>query len=398
MSTGRLPLEDYQRYGRQMILDGFGLEGQLKLQKASVAVVGAGGLGCPALQYLAAAGVGKLGIIDHDVVELSNLQRQILHTQERIGIPKAVSAAEAIKQINSRVEVVPITSALLPTNALDLLEPYDIILDCTDNAPTRYLLSDTAVQLGKPLVSGAAQKYDGQLCIYNYGENGPCYRCLFPKPTAPELAGSCAEVGILGVVTGIIGNLQALETIKIITGLHEGKASLLIFSALSTPPFRSIKLRSKRPTCPACGVEGQKVGRISETDYVAFCGGDRPDWVSKGMVVEGRTEYRITAKEMRHVLQSSPTTRLIDVRPPVEYGICHLPNSINVPLNELVADPTSFVKIDEELETYFVCRLGNDSQLAVDALRSAGGKGIIKDVVGGLRAWSKDVDPDFPVY
>lgn len=205
---------------------------------------------------------------------------------------------------------------LEPRNAIALLQSYDIILDCTDNAPTRYLLSDTAVTLNKTLVSGAAQKFDGQLCVYNLGPDGPCYRCLFPRPPAPELSGSCEEVGVLGVVTGIIGNLQALETIKILTGLHgvshrpffslvitqyhswlhvisDGKPTLLIFSALSSPQFRNIKLRSRRPTCPACGNEGEKIGSISELDYVAFCGGQRPDWVSKGMELGKNPGHRI---------------------------------------------------------------------------------------------------------
>lgn len=215
--------------------------------------------------------------------------------------------------MNPHTQVVPIQEALLPENASALLEPYDIILDCTDNAPTRYLLSDIAVALKKPLVSGAAQKFDGQLCTYNLGNEGPCYRCIFPVPPAPEMTGSCEEVGILGAVTGIIGNLQALEAIKIITGLHgvylrleivtqvglivfaDGKPSLLLYSALSVPPFRSVKLRQRRPTCKACGNEGQKEGPISQTDYVTLCGGPRPDWVARGLI-EGTPENRIRAK------------------------------------------------------------------------------------------------------
>ncbi|KAI0059191.1 hypothetical protein BV25DRAFT_1809420 [Artomyces pyxidatus] len=376
-----------------MILDGFGLPGQLKLQATSVVVVGAGGLGCPALQYLAAAGVGRIGIIDHDLVELSNLQRQILHNESRLGLPKAQSAAIALQQINSRVQIDAITEALMPGNALSLLEPYDIILDCTDNAPTRYLLSDTAVQLHKPLVSGAAQKYEGQLCTYNLGESGPCYRCLFPKPPAPETTGTCEETGILGAVTGIIGNLQALEAIKIITGLHDGKPSLLIYSALGIPPFRSIKLRNRKPTCPACGVEGEKVGKIEDIDYVQFCGGARPDWETLGLVA-GTTQTRISAKDLKHAMETEDV-RILDVRPKTEFGICHLPTSIHVPLRELVAHPATFVRSDDA-ETYVVCRLGNDSQIAADALRGAGV--VAKDMVGGLRAWSRDVDPEFPIY
>ncbi|KAL0063709.1 hypothetical protein AAF712_009401 [Marasmius tenuissimus] len=403
-----LPLDDYRRYGRQMILDGFGLGGQLKLQDASVIVVGAGGLGCPALQYLGSSGIGRIAIVDHDIVEISNLQRQILHSEETLGIPKADSATIALKRINSSLKIDTFTEALTPQNALSLLSPYDVILDCTDNAPTRYLLSDTAVALGKPLVSGAAQKYEGQLCVYNLGESGPCYRCLFPKPPAPENVGTCEETGILGAVTGIIGNLQALETIKIITGLHgtiddpvDGKPSLLIFSALGSPPFRSIKLRNRKPTCPACGNEEQKIGEIKEIDYVQFCGGATPNWLQRGLV-EGNRNERITVKAFKDTVDdTTKKIKVIDVRPLTEFGICRLPNSTHVPLNDIVANPSAHVPSDPETHTYFVCRLGNDSQIAADAVRSAlpdKSDVVVKDVIGGLRAWSKHIDSTFPVY
>ncbi|EKM57902.1 uncharacterized protein PHACADRAFT_251828 [Phanerochaete carnosa HHB-10118-sp] len=396
MDVPRLALLDYQRYGRQMILEGFGLAGQLKLKAASVAVIGAGGLGCSALQYLAAAGAGKLGIIDHDVVETSNLQRQILHSDEKIGLSKAVSAAQALNQINPGCHVIAHVCALTSRNALEILQAYDIILDCTDNPPTRYLLSDSAVKLGKPLVSGAAQKFEGQLCTYNLGDDGPCYRCLFPRPPSAETTGSCAELGILGAVTGVIGNLQALEAIKLIAGLHDGKPSLLLFSALSSMPFRTIRIRPRRPTCPACGKEGERTGTIAETDYVAFCGGSRPDWVVLGLQ-EGNSGHRLRAKDLKEILQSERKPLLIDVRLPVEFGICHLPESKNVPLAEFVANPLAFVPEAEE-ETYFICRLGNDSQIATEALRSVRKDGMVKDLVGGLRAWANEADPDFPIY
>lgn len=250
-------------------------------------------------------------------------------------------------RMNSHVKVNPVTTALTAANALELLQPYDLILDCTDNLPTRYLLSDTAVRLGKPLVSGAAQQFEGQLCTYNLplrrdpgrdeeAGRGPCFRCLFPKPPAPEVTGSCEELGVLGAVTGVIGNLQALEAVKILTGLHgaclrvfhaccfsctsynvritwyghavDGKPSLLMFSALGTPPFRSVKLRARRATCPACGSDGKEVGRIEETDYVAFCGGERPDWVARGLA-EGAQSSRIRA-EVREYDQSVKTSLL----------------------------------------------------------------------------------------
>ncbi|KAG6888505.1 hypothetical protein C0995_007843 [Termitomyces sp. Mi166 len=392
-----LSLPEYQRYGRQMILEGLGLPGQLKLQAASVVVVGAGGLGCPALQYLGAVGIGRIGIIDHDNVELSNLGRQILHSEETIGLPKAESAALSLKRLNSNLTIDIITTALSSSNAKTLLSPYDIILDCTDNAPTRYLLSDTAVALGKPLISGAAQKYEGQLCVYNYAE-GPCYRCLYPRPPAQETVGTCEETGILGAVTGVIGNLQALEAIKIITDLHDKKPTLLLYSALGTPPFRSIKLRSRKPTCAACGTDEQRVGTIQDIDYVQFCGGPRPDWEARGLEA-GAAGARVGVKDLEAALKSDRPPNLLDVRSAMEYGICHLPLSINVPLNVLVANPRAHLPADPSTDTYVVCRLGNDSQLAADALRALGAEvGSVKDVVGGLRAWARDVDTEFPVY
>ncbi|KAK7023856.1 adenylyltransferase [Favolaschia claudopus] len=393
----QLAIEDYPRYGRQMILDGFGLPGQLKLQNSSIVVIGAGGLGCPALQYLAAAGIGRLGIVDHDVVELSNLQRQVLHDESKIGMPKAVSASLALEKINSRLTINAITQALTPDNALEILSPYDIILDCTDNAPTRYLLSDSAVSLNKPLVSAAAQKYEGQLCTYNLGPEGPCYRCLFPTPPARELVGTCEETGILGAVTGIMGNLQALEAIKIITGLHDKKPSLLLFSALGSPPFRSIKLRSRKPNCPACGSADQTVGQIRDIDYVQFCGGATPDWENLGLV-PGSSEDRVSVEEFEKSLATNREEHtVIDVRSAAEFSICSLPGSINVPLNELTANPESHLVHHRKI--FVVCRLGNDSQIAASSLREKKGDDVVvRDVIGGLKAWTRHIDPNFPVY
>ncbi|PPQ96256.1 hypothetical protein CVT26_005583 [Gymnopilus dilepis] len=384
--TTALPLEDYQRYGRQMILDGVGLEGQLKLRQSSVVVVGAGGLGCPALQYLGAAGVGRIGIIDHDRVELSNLQRQILHNEETLGKYKAESAATALKRLNSGLEVNVMVSALTSDNALSILEPYDIVLDCTDNVPTRYLLSDACVTLKKPLISGAAQKLEGQLCVFNLGPESPCYRCLYPQPPPQESVGSCAELGILGVVTGTIGNLQALEAIKIILGKEDQSSSLLLFSAFATPPFRSVKLRRRKPTCPACS---NPDGCLGSTDYIQFCGGVRPDWIIQG---------RIPGVDLHEIITSAQIPpRILDVRPTVEFGICHLPGSENIPLKELLKHPEKYMNSATEL--YVICRLGNDSQIAAEALRHTGGGELtVRDVIGGLRAWSNTVDPGFPIY
>ncbi|KAF8170113.1 hypothetical protein BJ912DRAFT_998242 [Pholiota molesta] len=396
-----LPLQDYQRYGRQMILDGFGLQGQLKLRAASVAVVGAGGLGCPALQYLGAAGVGRLAIIDHDRVELSNLQRQILHNEETIGMYKAESAALALRRVNPNLTLDVHTTALTPANALALLEPYDIILDCTDNMPTRYLLSDAAVALGKPLVSGAAQKLEGQLCVYNLGERGPCYRCLYPTPPPRAAVGTCEELGVLGAVTGVIGNMQALETIKIIVGVHDPNPTLLLFSALGTPPFRTIKLRTRKANCPACSSPTGQLASLTSTDYVQFCGGPAPNWVEQGLV-PGVAGHRVPPKDLHDAMHSTKPFKIIDVRPPTEYGICQLPGSKNVQLKDILSQPEKFIsECANNEELYIVCRLGNDSQIAAQALRSVSSSNnsvVVKDVIGGLRAWSNQIDQEFPVY
>ncbi|KIL67448.1 hypothetical protein M378DRAFT_73687 [Amanita muscaria Koide BX008] len=389
-----LKQQEYELYGRQMILSGFGLSGQLKLRQAAVAVVGAGGLGCPALQYLAAAGIGRVAIIDHDTVELSNLQRQVLHREKTIGWNKAKSAADALSIQYPWLDTEVYEHAVTAENALGLLRPYDLVLDCTDNAPTRYLLSDACVLLNKPLISGAAQKYDGQLCTYNLGIYGPCYRCLFPKPPAPKLLRSCGETGVLGVVTGVIGNLQALEAIKILTGLHDMKPSLLLFSALTQPPFRTVKLRSRKEKCSACGID-KPSDLPHAADYVQFCGGDKRDWEAEGLQ-SGDPKKRVTAKGT--ILASSESKNLIDVRPQVEFEICRIPGFINAPLDEIVSNPENYLPLDPNMDTYIVCRLGNDSQIAAEALRILNRSNAIKDIIGGLRAWTNNVDNDFPIY
>ncbi|GJJ08667.1 hypothetical protein Clacol_002886 [Clathrus columnatus] len=406
-----LSLPEYRRYGRQMILEGFGLEGQVKLRNAAVVVVGVGGLGCPALQYLAAAGVGKLGVVDHDVVDLSNLQRQVLHTESRMNMAKALSAEIALREINSSITIKPYVTQLTSNNARKILYEYDIILDCTDNVPTRYLLSDTAVALGKPLVSGAAMKLDGQLCIYNLEPDGPCYRCLYPRPPVPTTVKTCEETGVLGVVTGTIGVLQAVECIKLILGLHGNKNSLLvfiteklpndlylcldknstllIFSALSFPPFRNAKLRKKRPNCPGCGQDRLKTAKIEETDYVAFCGGPAFDYEGMGLE-QGLPGHRIRGKELKRIAESekkqaqilSTTGRFL----------------ADVPLLELVSNPEEYLPKNEQKRIVLVCRLGNDSQIAAEALRSLTHSLIVQDLIGGLRSWTREVDSDFPEY
>ncbi|KAI3998482.1 hypothetical protein K525DRAFT_214592, partial [Schizophyllum commune Loenen D] len=323
---------DYALYSRQLILPGFGLPAQQALLRAKVAVVGAGGLGCPALTYLALSGVGHLTVIDHDTVDLSNLARQSLHSRASIGTNKALSAQASLATLAPNITVTPIPTALDPTNALSLLANHDLILDCTDNPATRYLLNDAAVALHTPLVSAAAQQYDGQLAVYNY-RGGPCLRCVFPKPPAPQFAPSCSEVGVLGPVVATIGSLQALEAIKILANLSPPGATstspppphMLLFSALAVPPFRSIKLRNRKPDCIACSNPDAPID-VASTDYVQLCGGPRPDWESLGMEVRDPA-LRVDAKTLSTQLTSDIPPLLIDVRPPVEFGICRIEGS-----------------------------------------------------------------------
>ncbi|KAL1924565.1 uncharacterized protein VTP21DRAFT_4219 [Calcarisporiella thermophila] len=393
MSKGenRLNKEEIMRYGRQLILDGFGMKGQLKLRQASILIVGAGGLGAPAALYLAGAGVGEIGIVDYDTVDTSNLHRQIIHGESRTGISKVVSAKMAIEDLNPTVTVHVHDLLIDSSNALNLIKPYDLVLDCTDNAATRYLLNDACVMLGKPLVSGSALRTEGQLTVYNW-KGGPCYRCLYPTPPPPETVQNCSDNGVLGVVPGIIGCLQALEAIKILAEIQDQvQPWLLLFSATTAPMFRHIKLRARRHDCSVCG---ENPTQRSLIDYVAFCGRGALDKTPDITVLS--PQDRITVQEYNKD-RTSPHL-LLDVREKVQYEICALDGSVNVPIKQLesrIDEVRESIK-DESKPVYVICRLGNDSQLAVDILRRFGI--ISKDIIGGLRQWSREIDSDFPVY
>ncbi|CAG8692891.1 10798_t:CDS:2 [Funneliformis mosseae] len=386
LAKNDLSLAEYTRYGRQLILPGFGKSGQLKLKNTSILLVGAGGLGAPAAIYLAAAGVGKLGIIDYDTVEKSNLQRQVIHNESREGISKAQSAKMTIEGLNSLCQCVAYEILLDSSNALEIIEKYDIVIDATDNVATRYLLNDACVMTGIPLVSGSALRMDGQLTIYNY-KGGPCYRCLFPKPPPPESVLNCADGGVLGVVTGIIGCLQALQAIKIATDMNGDPHNLLIFSATSYPLFRSMKLRPKKKDCAVCGEHPSITELI---DYVQFCGSGALD-KSPTVEVLGN-DNRIEPKIYHDLRNKGISHVLIDVRETIQYNICSLPNSINIPLNDL---PKKIEEVKNSLEKPNTP--GNDSQHAVKILKNEL-KGDIKDIIGGLYKWSLDVDQEFPIY
>ncbi|KAL4928763.1 Molybdopterin-synthase sulfurtransferase [Aspergillus undulatus] len=419
--------EEYRRYGRQMIVPQVGLQGQLKLRGAKVLIVGAGGLGCPAALYLAGAGVGTLGLVDGDTVDSSNLHRQVLHRSKNVGKIKVDSAIEYLRELNPHPTYVPHRAHLAPQDAPDIFKDYDLILDCTDNPATRYLVSDTALLLGKPLVSASALRTEGQLMVLNNPprapgdkEGGPCYRCIFPRPPPATSITSCADGGILGPVVGTMGVLQALEAIKVLTAT-EGKGeatqpSLLIFSAYSTPQFRSIKLRSRRPNCAMCSAEATVTldsVRSGSMDYIFFCGTVDPEDILS-------PEERVTPLEYKKLLSTGADRHIIDVRDKVQFDICSLDNSINIPFSTILASASSTatnnggesrplppwvpseVANDSNKPIYVVCRQGNDSQTTVRRLKELGldrgGERPIIDIKGGFRLWREQVDPDWPDY
>ncbi|XP_064600435.1 adenylyltransferase and sulfurtransferase MOCS3-like [Liolophura sinensis] len=409
-NTGcQLDNESILRYSRQLILPEIGVKGQLLLEQSSVLVVGAGGLGCPVAVYLAAAGVGRLGLVDYDEVELSNLHRQILHTEPRVGVSKSASASFACQQLNSRVKCIPYHLQLDSSNALQIIQQYNIIVDATDNVATRYLLNDACVLSRKPLVSGSALRFEGQLTVYNH-DGGPCYRCLYPSPPPPETVTNCSDGGVLGVVPGIIGCLQALEVIKIVTQIGSSYTQkLLLFDGLDGA-FRQIRLRGRQKSCVVCG-DSPSITRL--IDYVQFCGAGANDKEQPRNVL--KAEDRISVKEYSQMLEECIPHVLVDVRQPVELDICKLPQpAINIPIDKLqnstqVPEPVMSLRSKSQIfqqqhgspmPVVMVCRHGNDSQLAVHSLRRhlQDCPVTIKDIQGGLNAWAHQIDPEFPVY
>ncbi|XP_068608069.1 adenylyltransferase and sulfurtransferase MOCS3 [Brachionichthys hirsutus] len=402
--------EDIMRYSRQLLLPELGVQGQLNLSKTSVLVVGCGGLGCPLAQYLSAAGIGRLGLLDYDEVELSNLHRQVLHGEKNQGQAKALSAANAVKRLNSTIECIPYHLQLSPENALLLAQQYDIVADCSDNAPTRYLVNDACVLSGKPLVSASALRMEGQLTVYNY-RGGPCHRCLFPVPPPPETVTNCSDGGVLGVVPGIMGCVQALEVLKIASGQISSYGQQLLMFDAQDARFRSIKLRPKQAGCAVCG-ENPSVTQLS--DYEAFCGAAATDKCRKLSLLS--RDQRITVQDYKSILDNAEPHLLLDVRPRVEVDICSLPFSLNIPLSNLEARKCEHIRLLQERishlkrqmggdcrpPVYVVCKLGNDSQKAVQVVEKMSGTEVdsitVKDICGGLMAWAQKIDPAFPKY
>ncbi len=374
--------EEIRRYSRHLLMPEVGLTGQKKLKAASVLIIGAGGLGSPAALYLAAAGVGRIGLVDFDVVDESNLQRQILHGTSWVGKPKLASAKARLLDLNPDITVETHETVLTSANALEILKGYDIIIDGTDNFPTRYLVNDACVFLGKPLVYGSIFRFEGQATVFD-ARVGPCYRCLYPEPPPPGLVPSCAEGGVFGVLPGVIGAIQATEAIKLIIGQGEPLIGrLLLYDALSMR-FRELKLR-KNPACPVCG-ENPTIREL--IDYEAFCG--VPIYEH-----EVRTEFDITPQELKAMLErDGRQIVLLDVREPHEWEICRLEGALLIPLREL---PDRLHQLDPTREYVVYCKTGGRSAQAARIMQAAGLR--VHNLRGGINAWSREVDPSVPLY
>lgn len=380
-----LSQDELRRYSRHLILPEVGLEGQSKIHEASVLCVGAGGLGSPIALYLAAAGVGRLGIVDFDAVEYSNLQRQVLHGTADVGRPKTESARDAIRRLNPEVEVVLHETRLTSHNALEILRPYDIVVDGTDNFPTRYLTNDACVLLRKPNVYGSIFRFEGQASLFTPHLGAPCYRCLYPEPPPPGAVPSCAEGGVLGVLPGIIGLIQATEILKLILGKGTTLMNrLLLFDALEMR-FREIKLR-RDPACPLCGSTPTITSLI---DYEQFCG-IKPQQQDNAMQPDEVSVYDLK----RALEEPSLGVKALDVREPNEYQIAHIEGVPLFPLSELAG---RYTELDPNQTYYLSCRSGGRSLRAVEFLRSRGFKNV-KSVAGGILAWAGRIDPSVPQY
>jgi len=377
--------DEILRYSRHLIMPEVGMEGQLKLKQASVLLVGTGGLGAPLGMYLAAAGIGRIGLVDFDVVDYTNLQRQIIHGTKDVGKKKIDSAVETMSDINPFVQLDRHEVALSSENAFEIFKDYDIIVDGTDNFPTRYLVNDACVILNKPNVYGSIFRFEGQATVFAY-EGGPCYRCLYPEPPPPGLVPSCAEGGVIGVLPGVIGLIQATETVKLILGIGEPLVGrLMLYDALGMR-FRELKLR-RNPECPVCGDHRTITELI---DYQQFCGMPNVEAPAEAVVLSGDIEPAdVKAKQDR-----GDKFVLIDVREPHEFQICRIPGSTLIPLGDL---PKRLGELNPNDEFVMHCKSGVRSGKATDLLKQSGFKKV-RNMKGGILAWSDKVDPTVPKY
>jgi molybdopterin/thiamine biosynthesis adenylyltransferase/rhodanese-related sulfurtransferase/molybdopterin converting factor small subunit len=380
--------DEVKRYSRHLIMPEVGVDGQRKLKAAKVLCIGAGGLGSPVAMYLTAAGVGTIGLVDFDVVDFSNLQRQILHSTPDVGLPKLTSAKNKLQALNPEIEIRTHEVALSSRNALELFEPYDVIVDGTDNFPTRYLVNDACVLLDKPNAYGSIFRFEGQASVFAT-KNGPCYRCLYPEPPPPGLVPSCAEGGVLGVLPGLIGMIQATETVKLIMGIGEPLIGrFLIYDALRMR-FRELKLR-KDPDCPVCGTHPTVTALI---DYEQFCG-IMPAAPEPEAVNSANNATELTSVELKQRLDRGDALTIVDVREPNELQINRIPGSLHIPLGDV---PKRYNELDPDAEYVMQCKSGVRSGKAADFLRSVGFKRVL-NLKGGILDWIDKVDPTQPKY
>jgi len=392
MDTATLPIElpvltqdDLTRYSRHLILPEVGVDGQRKLKAARVLCVGTGGLGSPLALYLAAAGVGTLGLVDFDIVDASNLQRQIIHSTADIGRKKLDSAEEKLKALNPALNVIKHETMLSSANALDILKDYDVVADGTDNFPTRYLVNDACVLLGKPNAYGSIFRFEGQASVFA-AKDGPCYRCLYPEPPPPGLVPSCAEGGVLGILPGLIGVIQATEVIKLILGIGEPLIGRLLLVDALKLRFRELKLR-KNPDCPVCGTHPTVIKLI---DYEQFCG-IRPETKEEQAMKNGIPQ--LSVKDLKKRMDAGENLFILDVREPFEYQIANIGGKL-IPQGEV---PQRLAEIDRDREIIVQCKSGGRSQRIAELLKQSGYPKVA-NLSGGILAWSDQIDPSVPKY
>jgi sulfur-carrier protein adenylyltransferase/sulfurtransferase len=384
--ASELTVDEIRRYSRHLIIPDVGMDGQKRLKNAKVLVVGAGGMGSPALLYLAAAGVGTLGIVDFDTVDESNLQRQVIHGVSDVGRPKAESAAASIREINPLVNVVIHDFALDRDNVREVFSQYDLIVDGTDNFATRYMVNDAAVLLGKPYVWGSIYRFDGQASVF-WAEHGPCYRCLYPEPPPPGMVPSCAEGGVLGVLCASVGSIQVTEAIKLITGIGEPLVGrLMVYDALEME-YRKIKVR-KDPDCVLCGDHPTQTDLLE--DYEDFCGAVSPE------AQEATVDSTITARELKDWQDAGKDLFLVDVREPAEYEIVNIPGATLIPKGDILSGE-ALSRFPQDQQIVLHCKSGVRSAEALAALKAAGFKDAVH-VQGGIVSWINTVDPSLPSY
>jgi adenylyltransferase/sulfurtransferase len=384
--AAELSTDEIRRYSRHLIIPDVGVAGQKRLKNARVLCVGAGGLGSPALMYLAAAGVGTLGILDFDTVDESNLQRQIIHGQSDIGRSKAESAAASVAEINPYVRVVIHDTALDRDNVMEIFEQYDLIVDGTDNFATRYLVNDAAVLLGKPYVWGSIYRFDGQASVF-WAEQGPCYRCLYPEPPPPGMVPSCAEGGVLGVLCASVGSIQVTEAIKLLTGIGQPLVGrLTVYDALEMS-YRTITVR-KDPNCVLCGPNATQTELLE--DYEEFCGAVSPEAQAAAV------DATITATELAEWRDAGKDLMLVDVREPAEYEIVRIPDSVLIPKGEILSGE-ALATLPQDRQLVLYCKSGVRSAEALAALKTAGFRDAVH-LQGGVVAWVRQVDPSLPIY